>query len=41
MDYNSIIKPEAIINQCDDMLVKLDQDNDSIETILNSFNQCR
>ena len=39
MNYNSVIKPDAMISQCNEMLLMFEQDNDSIQTVWNAFNQ--
>ena len=39
MNYNSVIKPDAMISQCNEMLLMFEQDNDSIQTVWNAFHQ--
>ena len=39
MNYNSVIKPDAMISQCNEMLLMFEQDNDSIQTVWNAFSQ--
>ncbi|MDD6215770.1 MAG: hypothetical protein PUB28_03305 [Roseburia sp.] len=39
MNYNSVIKPDAMISQCNEMLLMFEQDNDSIQTVWNAFHK--